>query len=83
MSEADRRFAFLVAMMTPDHRRGVRSRRREGGDAWEETSASDEPADDERQESLGLESRSLIIWLFIGCALAATLFIVAASFIRF
>jgi hypothetical protein len=85
--EADRRFALLVALLTPeDARRGE-------DDGLERSMASDPPAPDEsagewparddgKDERLRLRGRNLIFLLFIGGALPAILFIVAASFIK-
>jgi len=84
VDEADRRFALLVALMTPDQRHGERSRVRRGrGEGQEPSRAFAPPA--AGQADCGrprLQWRKRTFLLFAGCFIAAILFIVAASFIR-
>jgi hypothetical protein len=67
--EADRRFAFLVALIAPVRRDRTRSRPR-----------SDEG---DGQGRPGQHWQGVIFLLFAGCAVAAVLFIVIASLIPF
>jgi hypothetical protein len=74
--EADRRFALLVALMTPDE--DHRSRRH----GLERRTAFNPPAADEGEgRRRHLPWQHLIFLLSVGCLIAAILFIVAAPFI--
>ena len=84
--EADRRFALLVALMTPERRPGERfgpgRDQGEGQDEQRRQSGFDQPALDGGNGER-LHRQNLVLLLFAGCAVAAILFIVAASFITF
>jgi hypothetical protein len=82
--DADRRFAVLAALMRSDEGRGERSRvRRDGGDQ-DRSRAFEPPAADEGERARPhLHWQNLTFLLFIGCLIAAILFIVVASFITF
>ncbi len=84
VDEADRRFALLVALMTPDQRHGERSRARRGrGEGQEPSRAFAPPAAGQGEGGRPrLQWQKLTFLLFAGCFIAAILFIVAASFIR-
>ncbi len=83
-TEADRRFALLVALMTPHNRlekhHSAEGDRREGDNR---PPAYDEPrSEEDRKGGACLNRRDWNVLLFAGCAVAAVLFILAAAFIK-
>jgi hypothetical protein len=83
-TEADRRFALLVALMTPDDSLEKHdSAESDGRVPDEQPTALDEVrSEDVGERDVHLNWRRWNVVLFAGCALAAALFIVATSFIK-
>jgi hypothetical protein len=79
--EADRRFALVGALTTPEGRRD--HSRRDGSDRQERSMAFDPPVADEGEgKRRRLQWQRLTLLLFVGCLIAAIVFIVAALFIK-